>query len=461
MGAAALTAVRNRTIFTADNLHVMRGMRSESVDLIYLDPPFNSKHNYAAPIGSRATGAEFKDVWTLDDVDLAWWGEIADTHPGLYKVLETARETAGKSMMSYLIYMAVRMIEMHRVLKPTGSLYLHCDTTASHYLKLVLDAIFGFKSFRNDVTWKRFSSHNDGKRYGKISDQILFYTKTGAYTWNQGYAPYSEEYVKQNFTEVDAKGRYQHRQLTAESLAGGGYEYEYHGHTRTWKRSPESMEKLEREGRVHFPKRKGGIPRYKIYLSEAKGTPLQNIWTDIPHVQGGERIGYPTQKPIALLERIIEASSNEGDVVLDPFCGCATACSAAEKLNRKWIGIDVSPKAYELVKERLAREAGLDKFTKGAGEVIHRVDVPSRKGRRTACYKDVLYGRQEGNCKGCCHHFEYRHLELDHVVPKAKGGPDTDENLQLLCSSCNRIKGPGRDMAGLKARMKEMGLSTC
>ena len=201
----------------------------------------------------------------------------------------------------------------------------------------------------------------------------------------------------------------------------------------------------------------------KRYAMEDQGTVPSNVWTDVPPLSrmSKERLGYPTQKPLALLERIIAASSNEGDTVLDPFCGCATACSAAEKLDRKWIGIDVSPKAYELVKERLVREAGLDKYTKGAGEVIHRVDVPSRKGRRTACYKDVLYGKQAGNCNGCCHHFEYRHLEMDHVVPKAKGGPDTDENLQLLCGNCNRIKGPGRDMAGLKARLKEMGLSTC
>ena len=165
--------VRNRTIFTADNLHVMRGMADESVDLIYLDPPFNSKHDYAAPVGSKAAGAEFKDIWTLDDVDLAWWGEIADEYPGLYRVLEATREIAGKSMMSYLIYMAIRIIEMHRILKPTGSLYLHCDPTASHYLKLVLDAVFGTTGFFADITWKRSFAHND-KMFGSLSDNILY-----------------------------------------------------------------------------------------------------------------------------------------------------------------------------------------------------------------------------------------------------------------------------------------------
>ena len=461
--------VRNRTIFTADNLHVMRGIADESVDLIYLDPPFNSKHDYAAPVGSKAAGAEFKDIWTLDDVDLAWWGEIADEYPGLYRVLEATREIAGKSMMSYLIYMAVRIIEMRRILKTTGSLYLHCDPTASHYLKLVLDAVFGANNYRSEIAWKRTSAHSDGKQgrrqHGRIHDILLFYTKSDGNLWNAVYTPHDAKYVEKFYRHTEhGTGR----KYGLDNLVGpgggakGNPEYEVMGVTRHWRYSKDKMDELIKKGRIVQTK-PGNVPRQKRYLDETPGVPLQDVWVDVNPVSSAakERLGYPTQKPLALLERIIKASSNEGDTVLDPFCGCATACSAAEKLNRKWIGIDVSPKAYELVKERLAREAGLDKYTKGAGEVIHRVDVPSRKGRRTACYKDVLYGRQAGNCNGCCHHFEYRHLEVDHVVPKAKGGQDTDENLQLLCSSCNRIKGPRRDMAGLKARMKEMGLSTC
>jgi len=176
----------------------MRGIEDESADLIYLDPPFNSKHNYAAPIGSKAAGAEFKDTWTLSDIDAAWWGEIADQNEPLYSIIGTSGKIGGKSTMSYLIYMAIGIPEMHRILKSTGSLCLHCDTTMNHYLKLVLDSIFGSKSFRNDISWKRTSAHNDGKRYGKISDQLLFYTKTRKYTWNRVYLPYSEEYVKKN-----------------------------------------------------------------------------------------------------------------------------------------------------------------------------------------------------------------------------------------------------------------------
>ena len=255
----------------------MRGMEDQSVDLIYLDPPFNSKHNYAAPIGSKAAGAEFKDTWTLSDIDVSWWGEIADQNEQLYSIIGTAGKIGGKSTMSYLIYMAIRILEMHRILKPKGSLYLHCDTTMSHYLKLTLDAVFGSKSFRNDITWKRTSSHNDGKRYGKISDQILFYTKTEEYTWNVIYTPYSDKYLNSFYRYNDRKGRYRASDLTARNLAGGGYDYEFYGVRRIWKRPLESMMELERSDMIHFPKKKGGVPSYKKYLDKDKGIPLQNI----------------------------------------------------------------------------------------------------------------------------------------------------------------------------------------
>ena len=448
--------IKNRTIFTGDNLHIMRGMQSESVDLIYLDPPFNSKHNYAAPIGSKAAGAEFKDTWTLKDIDEAWWGEIQHDNAGLYKILDAAGKTGTRSIKAYLIYMAIRILEMRRILKNTGSLYLHCDPTMSHYLKLILDSIFGNLTYHNDITWKRTSAHNDGKRYGKISDQILFYSKSKKYTWNIVYQPYSEEYVKREFKHKDDRGQYKHSDLTAQSLAGGGYEYEFMGHNRIWKRPKKSMIALVKDDRIYVP-RNNGVPRYKIYLNESKGIPLQNIWIGIQNVQGNEKLGYPTQKPIELLKRIITASSNEGDTVLDPFCGCATACSAAEVLDRKWIGIDISPKAYDLVKIRLRREAGLDKFTKGAGELVHRTDIPVRTGQRTRDIKCILYGKQEGHCNGCCHWFEIRNFHIDHMVPTSKGGPDDDSNLQLLCGSCNSIKG-NRTMAYLLSRLKEFAI---
>ena len=460
--------IHSRTIFTGDNLYIMRGIRSNSIDMIYLDPPFNSKHNYGAPIGSEAAGAAFKDTWALKDIDLEWWGEINEANPGLYKILDAVKLVHGKSMMSYTIYMAVRLIEMHRILKPTGSLYLHCDPTAGHYLKLILDSLFGQKNFRNDITWKRFSSHNDGKRYGKISDTILFYTKSGKYTWNKIYTPYSEEYIKKEFKNTDERGRYMHRPLTAEGLAGGGFRYVFHGHDRVWKRPKKSMLALEKQGRIHFPKKRGGIPRYKIYLSEAKGLPLQNIWTDIPNVSGKEDTGYPTQKPLALLERIIKASTGKDDVVFDPFCGCATTCLAAEYTDRKWIGIDISAKAAQLIKSRMIDAASIrdkkgakidlmDKFTKGAGQIITRTDYPRQNPQKSPCLRNKLYGEQEGICNGCLHHFHLRHMEEDHKIPKADGGQDIDNNIQLLCGNCNRIKGK-RTMQYLKARLRELGI---
>ena len=437
----------------------MRGMEDESVDLIYLDPPFNSKHNYAAPIGSKAAGAEFKDIWTLSDIDVSWWGEIADQNEPLYSIIGTAGKIGGKSTMSYLIYMSIRILEMHRILKSTGSFYLHCDTTMSHYLKLVLDSIFGHGSFRNDITWRRTpNTHNDGKRYGKVSDQILFYTKTKNYNWYTVYTPYSEKDIKKYFKNEDGHGKYNSIMLTAESLAGGGYEYEYKGHVRIWKRPLKSMRELEKEERIHMPKSKNGIPRYKMYLDEAKGIPLQNIWTDIQNVQGEERLGYPTQKPLALLERIIESSSSVGEVVFDPFCGCATACLAAEKLGRQWIGCDVSERAYSLIEQRLKKDAGIAKFITGAGEVIHRTDIPRKKGNRTKDIKHTLYGIQHGYCNGCKYHYQFKDLEVDHIIPKIQGGQNDDRNLQLLCGNCNRRKGGKLNMTELRVILVADGM---
>ena len=215
--------IKNRTLFTGDNLYVLRGFRDRCIDLIYLDPPFKSDHNYAAPIGSKAAGAAFKDTWTLSDIDEAWIGEIADINDSLYKVLEMTRAVAGNSMLSYMLYMSIRTIELHRILKDTGSLYLHCDSTAVHYLKTALDAIFGRKMFVNEIVWKRFNTHNDGaKKFGNISDMILCYAKTKDYTFNREYLPYNDDYVKSQFRHSDERGRYKVADLTAESLKGGG-----------------------------------------------------------------------------------------------------------------------------------------------------------------------------------------------------------------------------------------------
>jgi site-specific DNA-methyltransferase (adenine-specific) len=303
----------------------------------------------------------------------------------------------GNQMMAYLVMMAVRLKELHRVLKPTGSLYLHCDPTASHYLKILLDTIFGADKFKSEISWKRSSAHNDAKQGrkqpGNIRDVIFFYTKGTTWTWNWQYTPYSRDYIDAFYKHTDENGRrFRLGDLTA-AKPGGDTSYEFHGTTpykgRFWAYSRENMEKFMAEGRLYFPKN-GGTPSYKRYLDEMPGVPLQNDWDDIKPASGkNEYLGYPTQKPVALLERIISASSNEGDVVLDPFCGCGTTIAAAQKLNRQWIGIDITHLSVGLQKLRL-----LDNFGLHAGKDYKVVGQPEDlEGARQLAQED-RYGFQ-------------------------------------------------------------------
>ena len=340
----------DKTIWTGDNLDILRGLNSETVDLIYLDPPFNSNKNYEAPVGSKAAGAAFKDTWTLSDLDVAWMGLIADEHPAISYMLDAAGKAHGKGMQSYLTMMAVRLMEMKRVLKDTGSIYLHCDPYASHYLKMLMDAVFGTGNFRNEVTWKRrygaFSTLHNSKKFGVVTDSIFFYAKSDATQFQPQYSmddPQYQDYVERTFKHVDNNGRRYRIADLANPALRPNLIYEYKGYLppkNGWAISKEKMEKWDAEGRLHFPAKPTGRIQRKRFLDELKGKPVQNLWTDIKMVssQAQERIGYPTQKPLSLLERIITASSKAGDVVLDPFCGCATACVAAEKLGRKWAG---------------------------------------------------------------------------------------------------------------------------
>ena len=268
-------------------------------------------------------------------------------------------------LTAYLVMMTQRLVELHRVLKPTGSLWLHCDPSASHYLKIVLDTIFGPANFRGEVVWKRTSAHNDPKRPGRIHDLLLFYTKSDSYTWNKVFVPYSREYIESHYSNVDAQGRrYQLDNLTAPGHGTQSGQYEWHGkhppRGRMWSLSQDKMDALLAAGRIHFTD--SGMPRFVRYLDEMPGLPLQDVWDDIPPVNAmaKERLGYPTQKPLTLLERVITASSNPGDVVLDPFCGCGTAICAAQKLGRRWQGIDVTHLAVSLMKSRLKSLFGLD-----------------------------------------------------------------------------------------------------
>ncbi len=440
----------NRTLWTGDNLDIMRGLNSESVDLIYLDPPFNSNKNYSAPIGSEAAGAAFKDAWTLDDVDLAWHGLIADQNPALYQVIDAAGMAYGKGMKSYLIMMVVRLLEMRRLLKPSGSIYIHCDTTASHYLKMAMDTVFGFPNFQNEIVWQRFNFHADAKRFGRVSDRLLFYTKSEDYVFNRQRKPFAKKYVDTKFTHTDPDGR----RFSLDNLnppGGRGPVYDFHGVTKAWRFNESRMRELERNGRIYFGSR---VPRLKRFLDELDGQAVHDTWNDVSPLnsQAKERVGYPTQKPLALLERIIKASSTAGDIVLDPFCGCATALIAAEKLERQWIGIDLSPVAKTLIARRLGKELGLFGL-----RTVYRSDIPRRddlgKLPRYQTHKHTLFGKQEGICGGCKLAFPFRNFTIDHVIPQSRGGTDHQDNLQLLCGACNSLKGD-RPQEHLLARLK-------
>ena len=444
----------NRTIFTGDNLDIMRGMNAETVDLIYLDPPFNSNKNYSAPVGSKAAGAAFKDTWTLSDLDVAWMGLIADQEPAIYKLLETARLTHGKGMQSYLCMMAVRLLEMRRLLKDTGSIYLHCDPTASHYIKVLMDAVFGSKRFKNEISWIRSNPKSlHAVNFPNNRDVILRYSKADKATFNKVFIAHDQAYVGKAYRYEDEDGRrYRLLPLLNPNSNRPNLTYEFLGVTRVWRWTSERMEKAYREGIVVQTK-PGAVPQYKYYLEDSKGRTATDNWDDIVQIGARERIGYPTQKPLALLDRIIKASSNPGDIILDPFAGCATACVAAETLDRQWIGIDLSPKAVELVNYRLQDTLG---SLYHYGFVTSRKDIPQRTDIDAPIHyrqnKHVLYGQQEGTCNGCKTDFPFRIFDVDHVVPKSKGGTDHLDNLQLLCSSCNRIKGD-RPMEYLVAQL--------
>ena len=446
----------NQTIWTRDNLDILRGMNSECVDLIYLDPPFNSNRNYAAPIGSEAAGAAFKDTWTLSDVDESWHGEIADREPAIYAIIDAARQSHGKAMKSYLIMMSVRLLEMRRVLKDIGSIYLHCDPTASHYLKLLMDAVFGQGNFRNEISWNRSNPKSlHSVNFPNNRDIILRYSKADKTTFHKVFVAHDQAYVDKAYKYMEEDGRrYRLLPLLNPSNDRPNLTYEFLGVTRVWRWTRDRMQKAYDEGIV-IQLKPGAVPQYKFYLEDSKGRTATDAWNDIAQTAGGERVGYPTQKPLALLDRIIRASSNEGDVVLDPFCGCATACVAAEKLGRQWVGIDISSKAAELVQVRLRKEIGL--FWQG----VHRTDIPMRTDLGVVpnyrTHKHTLFGKQEGFCAGCQVMFPFRNMTVDHIVPQSKGGTDHRDNLQLLCNACNSMKAAGTQEAFI-AKLTSTGI---
>lgn len=366
-------------LWYGDNLTIMQGMKKHSVDLIYLDPPFKSDANYnllyknmtGKPVPEQAEA--FFDTWELDATKL----EIARTMPVLmrqhgvgdnyvefWRIWMQALRDTQPELLAYLIYMVQRLLYMKSILKPTGSIYLHCDPSASHYIKVMMDGIFGHDNFRNEIIWKRTSTHSDSKTWSRVSDTILFYTAGKKFTWNTPREAHSDEYLTTKYRYDDGDGRIYRLDNMTSPNPRPNMMYEWKGFPfpeKGWRYSTETMQRLDEEGRIWYPTRKDGTydpsrrPQLKRYLDEMHGGVMGNVWTDIAPLnsQARERLGYPTQKPKALLARIIEASTNPGDVVFDPFCGCGTAIYAAHELHREWIGCDIAILAIKLIKEVL------------------------------------------------------------------------------------------------------------
>lgn len=386
---------KNR-LYYGDNLDVLRNkIASESVDLCYIDPPFNSKRNYFQIYNNqggedRAQAQAFVDTWEWGDeadAGLAWITDIAQLQNGklteqtveLIKGLEKVLKRG--SLLAYLIHMTLRIVEIHRVLKPTGSFYLHCDPTASHYLKLVLDAVFCGQGgdFLNEIIWKRTSSHSSAQRWGPTHDTLLFYAKSPCYVWNDVPQAHSAAHIGAKYSTKDEHDNFMAADLTGAELRTGDSGKPWRGFNPTtlgrhwavprkvpkdrvdlegWMQlsTQSKLDRLDEAGLIYWPKKEGGFPRFKRYINS--GISIQSVITDIPPInsQAQERLNYPTQKPEALLERIIKASSNEGDVVLDAYCGCGTSVAVAQRLNRRWVGIDITYQSISLILYRFQKQ---------------------------------------------------------------------------------------------------------
>lgn len=429
---------QNRTLFHGDNLPFLRAMNSESVDLIATDPPFNKGRDFHATPDSLASGAKFQDRWSWEkDVHEEWTDQIKDDHPRLMEAIESARYAHSDGMGAFMCFMAVRLLAMHRVLKPTGSIYLHCDPTASHYLKATMDAIFGHRNFRNEIAWCYRGGGVPRDGFAKKHDLIFRYSKGRTATFNVDAVrvPYSED----------------------------------------------SAQRLKYKAKAFRPS-----GTYDNYEQNPKGKHPEDWWVMQPIMPSAkERLGYPTQKPLALYERIVKASSNEGDMVLDPFAGCATTLVAAERLNREWVGIDIWEKAHQVVIDRLRKEGlhreGADlKGVLPFGELHYATALPERtdEGETAAPFLrvrervkepdgprwsrqdmyDHLIGQMGMKCQGCDRTFDDpRYLELDHNVPRADGGINHVTNRVLLCAPCNRAKSNIYTLSGLRRLNEKEG----
>lgn len=465
----------NRTLFVADNIRVLRGMNSESVDCIATDPPFNSKRIHNAPLGSPRAKNRFDDRWRWDEVTDEWQDLLATDHPAIKEIIEaavvieggrvdhrTGRISTGRiqnSMAAFLAYMGPRVVEMHRVLKPTGVLFMQCDTAANAYLRLLLDAVFGRNKFINEITRRRAMAKGDPtRRLANNSDTVLAYGKTKGYKWNPQFKPYDMDVLNaaslddpnldedtrktlEQYKHFDGTRRYTLDNLLSPDPDRPNLTYEFLGVTRVWRWERERMEAAYAEGIVVQTK-PGNVPRYKRYLDEQPGRKHDDIWDDVWQLEESE-LEWGTRKPLALYKRLVDCGSDEGDVVLDPFCGCATSCVAAEVEGRQWVGIDIDPAADEATKVRLQEATGLNMLEQPVTvrQSLSRTDVPSVSDAKL---KDALWNRQARKCANTyCTAKNLRKvdMQLDHRIPKIRGGEDGVLNRILLCGNCNARKG--------------------
>jgi site-specific DNA-methyltransferase (adenine-specific) len=452
--------MKTNVLYYGDNLDILRHhIPDESIDLIYLDPPFNSQATYnvlfreESGAVSHAQIEAFEDTWHWGEATAQAYDEvIRGREQRVARILKAMVDGLGHNQVTaYLTMMAIRLVELHRVLATSGTIYLHCDPTASHYLKLIMDSAFGPKCFRNEIVWERFGSHNDPKRFGRVTDTILFYTKSENYQFHAIRGEYSQAHLSKRFRYADPDGR-RFWPNTMLAPGGRGPSYEWHGHTRNWRFTKENMAALDARGEIYYSAK--GMPYRKNYLDELAGQLVQNLWSDIKMTKSGkERLGYQTQKPLALLERIIAASSSPGDIVLDPFCGCGTAVHAAQKLGRQWIGIDITHLAIGLIRRRMQ-----DAFPGIEIEVIGEpVDLT---GARELAGKDKyqfqwwaldklgaqpVAGKKKGSDKG-----------IDGVIPFF-GGPKEDYKRAIVSVKGGEHAGvlAVRDLKGVLDREKE------
>lgn len=486
----------DNTLYEMDNLLVLRGMNSETVDLIATDPPFNTKHNRSD------TAGEYEDKWTWlgektkkrpeqwkwNEIHPKWLEEIKDNHEALYHAIDAAIYCQGRDTAAFLCFLSVRLLEMHRILKPKGSIYLHCDSTASHYIKSCMDAIFGKENFRNEIVWQRASGRAKGSQYesrtlGRDTDNIFHYSKSDSYIHNAVTRSLTEAEIIEKFPLIDENGRRYNTDTPIFCQPSMGARpnlcYEYRGvvnpHPSGWRVSKERLIEMDKGGDIIW--RQGKRPLRKAYADEYKGKPIGSLWTDIPIASGNERTGSPDQKPLKLYSRIIEASSNEEHIVLDPFCGCATTIIAANNLKRRWIGIDrrkdaryhiitrfmeLTPKQRKRLNQYALDKEWLDKQAEPY-EMHYQTEPPIRtdNGEQSTPnlaqlylaepenllshkeMKEILINQFGVECWGCGYHppdNDRRYLHLDHINPKSSGGTNDIDNRSILCQPCNSKK---------------------